>query len=298
MSNPNNKWKVPLALVLLAVAIAFGMKKNSDYNKLQDAFKEDKLELEADLDEVVKNYQQAIDDKTELSGKLEIELNKIVKLRDSVKLLKGNNYSLISRFRKRILKLEKENKALFAKVKELRELNTDLIQENEMAKELLIQKDSLNEELTNVNTKLSEIKDKLQAKVDKAGVVAISKIDATALRERNNGKYTSVSRARRTDAFRVTFNMLKNEVSNPGKRSVYVQIIDESNKVIAQKGVFKSSDGNETPYSDLIIANYQNEAVSVVSLVQVKDEELSKGTYTINAFIDSLIVGKSTVRLR
>lgn len=298
MSNSNNKWKVPLALVLLAVAIAFGIKKNHDYNKLQDAFKQDKLELEADLDEVVNNYQQAIDEKTGLSGQLEVQLNKIVKLRDSVKLLKGNNYSLISRFRKRILKLEKENRVLFAKVKELRELNTDLIQENEIAKELLIQKDSLNKELTNVNAKLGEIKDNLQAKVDKAGVIAISKIDATALRERNNGKYTSVSRARRTDAFRVTFNLLKNEVSNPGKRNIYIQVIDESNKIIAQKGFFQSSDSNKTPYSDLIIANYQNEVMSVVSLVQVKNEELNKGTYTINTFIDSLIVGKSTVRLR
>lgn len=297
-TNKKQKWLIPLLLVFLGVSVFFVFKKSQDLNQLESAFKEEKQDLEADLDEVVKNYQTAIDDKLEISGRLELELNKIVQLRDSVKQLKGTNYKLIRKYKKRIKILEEQNKVLFAKVDSLRSVNSDLTQENLLANQMIVEKDSLNKNLTEVNTALEETKTHLQAKVAKASVIKTSAITIVAMKERSNGKLTSTSRSSRTDAFKVNFELLKNDIADPGKRNIYVQIKDKNGKIVAKKGEVVFEESKKLSYSDLLVADYRNQPLSIVSLVQVNRDDIDGGKYTVNAFIDNVYVGSAAVDIR
>lgn len=75
-----------------------------------------------------------------LADRLEVELIKMKNLRDSIKLLKSDNFGLIRKYRSRIASLERENKKLFIQIDSLNSANDALTQENVIANEILQQK--------------------------------------------------------------------------------------------------------------------------------------------------------------
>ncbi len=212
-------------------------------------------------------------------------------LRDSVSNIKDHNYDLIRKYRSKIASLERENRRLFIQIDSLNSANLALVQENVIANEILDQKETINEELTKKYKTL-------EAKVAVASKIDIGPLTVTAMKERSSGKLTSTSRSSRTDAFKINFDLLENEVTNSGKKSVYIQIVDEEKNVVNPKGNALLKDGRYITYSDSVMVNYNNERTSLVSFILVNRDDIVKGKYTVCAFVEGEYSGNSIVRLR
>lgn len=212
-------------------------------------------------------------------------------LRDSVAKLQGHNYNLIRRYRSKIASLERENRRLFIKIDSLSTANQALAQENVITNEILEQKET-------INTKLEEKNKILAEKVAIASKIDISPVKAIAMKERSSGKLTSTSRSSRCDAFKINFDLLENPVTESGKKMVYIQIIDEDKNVVTPKGKASLKNGNKILYSDSLAVNYDNNRLSLVSLILVNRDDINRGKYTISAFVDGRYSGNSTVKLR
>ncbi len=269
----------------------FNLKKSSELNELKNVFKEEKADLKNALDEMIKDYTDVVVRKKSLSKRLRVEVQKMKDLRDSVAKLQGHNYNLIRRYRSKIASLERENRRLFIKIDSLSTANQALAQENVITNEILEQKET-------INTKLEEKNKILTEKVAIASKIDISPVKAIAMKERSSGKLTSTSRSSRCDAFKINFDLLENSVTESGKKMVYIQIIDEDKNVVTPKGKASLKNGNKILYSDSLAVNYDNNRLSLVSLILVNRDDINRGKYTISTFVDGRYSGNSTVKLR
>lgn len=295
--NSKNGFIYLLVLLFLFLGV-YTYKKHSDYNELQAVFKQEKSELESELDELITDYKDLTVTKKDLSKRLIREMNKIIALKDSVKGLKASNYRLIRKYRKKVVILERENRDLFAKVDSLNIVNAYLKSQNLEVVKKLEDKETVAKQLEEANKELTKTKDALAAKVAVAGELKTDNINVVVMKERISGKLTTTSRSSRADAFRVTFKVLKNKVTTSGEKDIYVQITDDKNNVIASKGVVKLKNNKKIEYSDKLTADYRNEELDVLSLILVSRDNISKGIYNANIFVDGRYEGKSSVKLR
>jgi len=286
----NNKVIVIVLAVLLLGALGYTFYKNTEHKKLTDAIEEEKLEIEGNLDNMIVKYEEAIGQNTSMSQELSLERDRIIALRDSIKGLKATNYSLIRRYRKQISKLEETNRRLFFMTDSLTGVNELLTIDLDSANVRISNQLAKNDTLSLQNLSLSE-------KVALGSVLRVSKSKILAMRERSNGKLVETSRSRNTDAFRVNFTIAKNEIAEQGERQVYIQIVDAKGLTIASKGEMAFNE-TQIKYSDQTIVNYLNEAVDIISLVEVNRDYINKGLYTVNIYIENKFVGATNITLK
>ncbi len=99
-----------LLLILLGVGGYVMWQSNSIKKKFQ-SLESQKKEVENELDEMILKYNLAIDDNGSLSGELSEERDRIIRFRDSIKKIKGNENISIEDYNKAIKAL-KDNSAL------------------------------------------------------------------------------------------------------------------------------------------------------------------------------------------
>ena len=286
----NSKIIVIVLAVLLIAALAYTFYNNTEHKKITDAIEEEKIEIEGNLDNMIIKYEEAIGQNTTMSNELSLERDRIISLRDSIKGLKATNYSLIRRYRKQISKLEETNRRLFIMNDSLTGVNELLTTNLDSATITISNQLAKNDTLSLQNLQLSE-------KVAIGSVLRVSTARVLAMRERNNGKLVETSRSRNTDAFRINFTIAKNEITEQGERQVYIQIVNSKGKTVASKGKLTFNE-TQINYSDQTIVNYLNEAVDIISLVEVDRDAIEKGLYIINIYIENKLVGATKITLK
>lgn len=286
----NSKIIVIVLAVLLVGALAYTFYNNTEHKKLTDAIEEEKMEIEGNLDNMIVKYEEAIGQNTSMSQELSLERDRLIILRDSIKGLKSTNYKLIRRYRRQIAKLEETNRRLFFMTDSLTGVNQLLTVDLDSANVKILKQLAEYDTLSLKNLSLSE-------KVELGSVLRVSKSKILAMRERSNGKLVETSRSRNTDAFRINFTIAKNEISEQGERQVYIQIVDAKGLTIASKGEMAFNE-TQINYSDQTIVNYLNEAVDIISLVEVNRDYIKKGLYTVNIYIENKFVGATNITLK
>lgn len=291
----NKKSNTKLIIIVLAVlllgALGYTFYTDMEHKKLTDAIEVEKLEIEQNLDSMIVKYEDAIAQKTSMSGELAIERDRIIAMRDSIKDLKVVNYSMLRRYKGEISKLEESNKKLFLLNESLKSSNQLLTSNLDSAKVVITKQIAKNDTLTVQNLTLAE-------KVAIGSELKISSAKVLAMKERNNGKLVETTRANNTDALRINLTIVKNEIAEPGDRQVYIQIVDAQAKNVAPKGEFMLRDNTQVNYSDLSMVNYMNEAVDLISLVEVNRDLMKAGVYTVNIYIDDKFVGATKFVLK
>ncbi len=287
----NNKLIIIALAVLLLAALAYTFYTSSEHKKLTDAIEVEKLEIEQNLDSMIVKYENAIAEKTSMSGELATERDRIIALRDSVKNLSAANYSMLRRYKGEISKLEESNRKLFLLNETLTNQNQLLTSNLDSANVKITRQIAKNDTLTTQNLTLAQ-------KVAIGSELKVSTAKAMAMKERNNGKLVETSRASNTDALRINLTIVKNEIAEKGDHQVHIQIVDSKGVTVAPKGEFMQNDNTKVSYSDLSMVNYLNEAIDLISLVEVNRDIMKTGLYTVNIYIDNKFVGATKIALK
>lgn len=268
------------------------------YNELKKVFELEKKELETELNNVISDYESINYSKDDISLKLRGELHKIIKLRDTIHNLKAVDYKLIRYYRKKIANLVAINKSLFIRVDSLSQVNNQLLTKNDSVKDILIQKEEQNTELKNKNNYLDRAKNILEKKVATAEIIEISTIKVQAMKKRRNNKYTSTSRSNKTDAFKIEFTLLENNIIEAGNKPIYVQIINPNKKIINPNKKVTLKNKNKISCNDILKAKYYNQKLSVVSFINTNRNENIKGIYTVNIFVNGIFSETQKLKLK
>ncbi|MFO7674138.1 MAG: hypothetical protein R6V74_10565 [Lutibacter sp.] len=295
MMEENKKSNTNLIIIALAVlllgALAYTFYTSSEHKKLTDEIEVEKLEIEQNLDSMIVRYEDAIAEKTSMSGELIIERDRIIALRDSIKDLKVVNYSMLRRYKGEISKLEESNKKLFLLNESLTSSNQLLTSNLDSAKVVITRQIAKNDTLTTQNLTLAQ-------KVAIGSELKISTAKVLAMKERSSGKLVETTRANNTDALRINLTIIKNDIAEKGDRQVYIQIVDAQGKTMSPKGEFTLSNNTQVSYSDLSMVNYMNEAIDLISLVEVNRDLMKTGTYTVNIYIENKFAGATKFVLK
>ncbi|WP_152285861.1 hypothetical protein [Flavicella marina] len=291
MENKQSSKIITLVLgALLLFALGYSFYSNSKHSALQAELESEKAEIKAELDELVVKYDAKIAENTTMNAKLVAARQDIVSYRDSLKSEKAASYSAIKRYKSRVYTMQKKNKELFTQIEELTAKNEELNKEIVAAKEIIQTKEEEEAELKAENEALA-------AKVAIASELAIQEFEAVSMKKKSSGALKSTTRAKYTDAFRVSFKIGQNAVTEGGDKEAYIIIKDFEGVVIAPKGKVTINE-EEVYYSDTTTIDYQNIATDVIIITDVNRKENKKGLYTISAVLNGKTVGETTVTLK
>ncbi len=219
-----------------------------------------------------------------------MEKEKIALLKDSVQNLKQINSSVLRRYRGQLATLEKTNNRLLDEVDSLKLANNMLTEE----------KDSINSQLeiqTNYNDTLVSQNMELARKVEIGGAINVENVEITAMKMRSNGKYTETNKAQKTDAIKVAFRLMENEIASPGDKEAYIVLKNPGGQVVNAKGTFMLEEGAEAKYTDQTMVNYENADLDVVMLVERKGDKYEAGSYPIAVYVEGKLVGSANLEL-
>lgn len=155
-------------------------------------------------------------------------------------------------------------------------------------------------------TAVPEVKNEVVESVPKAGLPekkaekAYASLDVSQLRA---GGFISKSAyvkeettsAAKTDLIRITFLLEANEDAKAEEKKYFIQVVDGNNKVLGRR-ITEFFDDKSITYSMSRSVHYDNAAVPVSQ--ELVADEFGKGTYTVNVYERSRLVGKTTFTLR
>lgn len=288
---------IAFLLVLIITIGLLSYQNASEYTDLKDAFKIEKKELETELNSVIKDYETAVSNNNNISLNLSNKLYDIIKLKDTINSLRTSDYRSFRFYRKRISELVTQNKALFNHIDSLNLINNQLLTKNDSVTEVLNTKEKQNIKLKHKNNSLDQQKKELKQKIAIAEIIEISSIKVVAMKKRRSGKHTSTSRSNKTDAFKIEFNLLENNIISPGPKPIYIQIINNKNVLFPAKEVtLKNKD--KILCNDILAAKYHNKQLSIVSFINVNRNKINKGLYKINVFVDGFYAKSTSIELK
>ena len=288
--SSNNLILIISLTVLLFGLIGYTFYNNNDHKEAVKFLQDEKEQIIGNLTAMEEKYDIAIAQNTSLSDSLNIEKEKIIAFKDSVKKLKKINSSTLSRYRGQLAMLKATNERLIEEVDSLRLQNNLLTEEKDSIDTQLKIQTIYNDTLVAQNMKLAE-------KVEIGGEIDVENVKITAMKMRSNGKYTETNKAQKTDAFKIEFKLLENLIATPGDKEAYIVLKNPEGQVINSKGTFVLVDGNELKYTDQTTVNYENAALDVVMMVDRKGEKFEKGIYNIQVYVDGKLSGTTKIQL-
>ena len=251
----------------------------------RDNVKKDLLTLKTDfegLHTTNKKIQADIDEK-------KAQIEELIKEAEKHK----GDASIIARLRKETETLRQIMQGYVHTIDSLNTLNKKLIVEkNEVIKKL--------DEEKNKSTQLTKDKSSLQTTIDKASLLSCYAISAQGIDIKKGGKKQIVTtKAKKTDAIRVSYSLGENKLSKPGSKDVYVRIMTPDGKELAKSYddnyKFKF-DGSVGYYAGKTTIDYANKEIGVTTQCEGEKPYLP-GKYIIEITCDGVIVGQSSFNL-
>lgn len=289
-TKQSGKFTTILLGALLAIAVAYTFYANGEHNQIQAELETEKAELKTQLDELIVNYDAKIAENTSLTTKLEAARADIISYKDSLSKEKKTSYRRIKWYRNRVNALKAKNKELIAQVDSLTQLNAQLNGKIVEAEGTIAAQASQNAQLTAENEVLA-------GKVAIGEILSIDDLVAEGVKKSSKGTLKATNRYKKTDAFRVVFNINKNELTPSGVKEVYVTIKDAAGNVVASQGSVEVN-GAAVSYSGASEVNYENAETAVTVLTEVDSKALSQGTYNVSVILDGRAVGNTSVVLK
>jgi len=292
----NNSGILKVVVALLGIGIlGLGYYTYDMYNENQETqqiLQTEKEQVINELEDLKVNYDQAIQEKTEVSEKLEEAKSRIESLITEVKKTKKINADLIYKYKKEIAMLKAQRDELYKIADSLRAANMNLIVEKDSLTSDLEKQKQFNDTLLNKNEQLAQT-------INKAKILYPTNLKATGVKIRSSGKIIETSRHRRAQQIRVCFTIPKNDILDYGTQVFYVKVVNPKGNVIGSNDIINTDEGElKISAGEEII--YENKSLDVCIFVkpQDKDQEIVKGDYLIEVYHNGNKVGTTNLLLK
>lgn len=254
----------------------------------------DSDDIRANLKQMLTNYDELMTMGTpEQNAEIAKQKERIEQLMAELDSNKKMSYYTIS-------KLKRENN-------ELRDIMRGYVYEIDSLNTLNL---SLRNDLDQTTTALEETtvdRDNLQVKADeltekvKAGqklTVIKSSFASRGMKQTITNNFKETSRAKNTVRIESEFTIGKNAITDPGEKTVYMQVVGPDNKTLQNtlSGVLETEGGN-VPYSHKRTIDYQNASVDMLMTYSVRST-LGKGTYKVNIYCQGQLIGSDSFTLK
>lgn len=289
----NNGLKVIAGLlgVVLLGTIIYTVSLYQDKKKTTAILTQEKELVVEDLNSLKSEYDKAILESNATNEELVGARDRIAKYIDSVKTMKAD-ISALSRYRRQVNILKEEREQLLRKVDSLTQSNTLIAMQRDSTFVELEKQTVFNDSLVVQNTQLADA-------VERGSALNLTKFSVDAVKERNNGKLVSTSRANRTDKFKICFTVADNVIAEAGDREFFVEVLDPQGNVLGGGSTASSDEGASITYSKGTNFYYENKNLDVCDYINKPAGDFKEGNYMVNVYDDRLkLLGTSKFTLK
>ncbi len=292
-AKSNNGLKVIAGLlgVVLLGTIIYTVSLYQDKKKTTQALSNEKQLVVEDLNNLKSEYDKAILESNATNEELVAARDNIAKYIDSVQGMKAD-IATLSRYRRQVNVLKEEREQLLKQVDSLTRSNSLLAMQRDSTFVELEKQTVFNDSLIVQNTQLADA-------VERGSSLNLTTISVDAVRERNNGKLVSTSRAKATDKFKVCFTVADNVIAEAGDREFFIEVLDPQGNVLGDSFTKTTEEGASITYSKGTNFYYENSTLDVCDYINKPAEEFAKGNYMVNVYDSNLkLLGTSKFELK
>ena len=302
-------------IILLLLLNGYQWYSNNTLSKSNEVKQSEVIELQKLNAELDQDYQSAVESLEELRGDNR-ELNSLIDAQKAELTTQKNKINDLIWSKKELDKAKVELKNLnssvtkyMAEIKELKEKNQILTDENFQLATKVDEVSRTNEEILTAKAALSKEKEELSksnqnlgSKVDMANAIKVNFIEVKGYESNKKGKLSETSRAKNVNVLRVCFITETNMVTSSGQKRFYVRIIKPTGETVAMddsgSGVLTNKlDNTQVRYTTAGDITYNNEDTNACIDWNVTDA-LVKGNYQIELYNNGFPVGKGTFKLK
>lgn len=279
-----------LGVVLLGTII-YTISLYRDKQATTEALQQEKEQVMTDLNRLKFEYDRAILVNDTITEELMVARSNITQYMDSVQRMKTDIASL-SRYRRQVRVLQSERTQLLQQIDSLTQSNTLLAMQRDSTFAELERQSMLNDSLIVQNIRLADMLERVSA-------LNLLRFSVDAVREKNNGKFTSTSKARHTDNLKVCFTIAENGMAEAGDRIFFVEVLGPQGNVLGTGLSQTTEDGASLIYSKATNFYYENGALDVCDYICKPAAGFEEGDYMVNVYDDALnLLGTSTFTLK
>ncbi len=292
-TKTNNGLKVLAGLlgVVLLGTIIYTVSLYQDKKKTEAVLTQEKQLVVEDLNSLKSEYDKAILESNATNEELVEARDNISKYIDSVQNMKAD-ISTLSRYRRQVGVLKTEREQLLRQVDSLQKSNTLIAMQRDSTYTELEKQTVFNDSLVVQNTQLADV-------VEKGSALNLSKFNVDAVKERNNGKLSSVNRARRADKFKICFTVADNVIAEAGDREFYIEVLDPQGNVMGESFSKTNDEGASITYSKGTSFYYENKPLDVCDYIGKPSGDFQEGNYMVNVYDNRLkLLGTSKFELK
>jgi len=252
----------------------------------------EKAALTDELQAMLARYDSVSTDNAEMLAQIEEQKAEIEKLIKEAEKHKDDAW-IIHKLRKEAKTLRDVMKNYLVTIDSLNTANQELIKEKAVVETKLSDQKQQNKELSNENEELAE-KVKIGSRLKVVDLVSIGQ------RVKNSTVHRETDRAKRVDKIKTCFTIDKNEVTKPGKKTIYLRIVGPDGEVLAfdqSKDYMFTYDGKEGLYSRKEEIIYENEEMDLCLYWDLQKEAL-EGKYLVELYAEDYIMGTTSFELK
>tara|TARA_R110002050_G_scaffold195593_1_gene330416 strand:- start:5246 stop:6157 length:912 start_codon:yes stop_codon:yes gene_type:complete len=303
MENQADSQKSPIVqyvlIALLVILSGIGIFLLSENNRLKEDLaacdssyantESEKVEVMHDLQIMAGEYDSLMTDNDSINSELFSQKEKVDKLMADAKKYNWSIYKL----KKEASTLREIMKGYVRTIDSLNTENVELRAENMSVKDELGAK-------VNENSKLKQNNNDLASKVRLGAKLAALNFTVMAQRVKRNNVHKETTRASTAQKIKACFTIDENEVTEPGKKMVFLRIMTPQGTVLAERSDNSNTfmlNGARALYSVKKEVNYENKTLDLCMYWDVIDM-LTPGEYFIKAYISGDEVGSATLTLK
>jgi predicted phage tail protein len=291
--TPEKKTPVVLVLlvILLAIAVAvLGYKYYTETQRLKETSAEKEIlqdvksDLEKQLRDMVVEYDSLKTGNDSINTLLVSEQQKIKKLL----LYQAGDAEKIKKFREELETLRKVMRNYIVQIDSLNTRNRFLTEENVQVRQQLSVAETQ-------NVSLSKEKEILGTQVQLAKVLSAKNMNVVTLNKRDNDADGKIKKLVKIS---VGFTLRENAVADPGKKIIYLRLLNPDNIALANTaGDMFTYNGENIVYSEKRDIEYENKDIDV-NIFWTKAEELKPGNYTAILYAEGYEIGSASFILK
>jgi uncharacterized coiled-coil DUF342 family protein len=269
--------------------------KDKMMNDMNETFKDYGVIMSDDIRDnlqgMLSQYDQLNVDNVEMQDSIDAQKSKIQQLIVDLESSEKNS----KRYIWQIKKLKDEAETLRSIMKDYIYTIDSLGQLN---KELRVNLDKTSNNLNKMTADRDLYKDesdKYKGQVEKGSVLSAYSFTSIGLgyNDKQNKKAKKVAK------IKSCFTVGENTIAQSGKKNFYIRVISPQGKVLTKRNTNTINTKSGTIiYSDSRSVDYQNQAVDVCILADVRDLGLVKGSYIVEIYADGSRIGKDSFVLK
>ena len=290
---PEKKTPVVLILLVILLAIAVGVLGYKYYTESQrlkettaeqEILQDVKSDLEKQLRDMVVEYDSLKTENDSINTLLVGEQEKIKKLLR----YQAGDAEKIKKYREELETLRKVMRSYIVQIDSLNTRNRYLTEENIQVRQQLTVAETQNVEL-------SKEKEMLGTQVQLAKVLSAKNVNVVTLNKRENDAEGKIKKITKIS---VGFTLRENAVADPGKKVIYLRLLNPDNVSLANAtGDMFTYNGENIVYSEKRDIEYENKDIDVI-IFWNKTEDLKPGEYTAILYAEGYEIGSASFTLK